>query len=122
MLQSWHSGWFGKQVQHSAMGLIKAGLKDSPKTVVVEQSFPSTQVCPNCGCLTKHPLEKRDYDCPYCGYHHPSRDIKSAQSILDKALDIVSMEHRTQGPDEIETSSKLDLSSFSKSCVMTQEA
>jgi hypothetical protein len=27
-LRGWHSGLFGKQVQHSCMGLIKAKLKD----------------------------------------------------------------------------------------------
>ena len=48
--------------------------------------FCPKQICPICGCLTKHPLNKRTYDCEYCGYHHFSRDIKSAQSILDYAL------------------------------------
>ena len=86
MIANWHSGLFGKQVQHSSMGFIKAKLKNSSKVHVVETSFPSTQICPICGSLTKHPLNKRDYDCKACGYHHDSRDIKSAQSILDYAL------------------------------------
>ena len=86
MIANWHSGLFGKQVQHSSMGFIKAKLKNSLKVHVVETSFPSTQICPICGSLTKHPLNKRDYDCKACGYHHDSRDIKSAQSILDYVL------------------------------------
>ena len=110
MIHNWHSGLFGKQVQHSAMGLIKAKLKQSSKTRVVERGFPSTQICPVCGCLTKHPLSKRDYDCPHCGYHHPSRDIKSAQSILDEALKQVSMEHRTNGPVELKASGANNIS------------
>ena len=85
MIHNWHSGLFGKQVQHSAMGSIKAKLRGNFKTHVVERSYPSTQICPSCGCKTKHPLSKREYDCAYCGYHHDSRDIKSAQSILDEA-------------------------------------
>lgn len=85
MIHNWHAGLFGKQVQYSAMGAIKARLKNSPKVFMVKRSFPSTQMCPVCGRLTKHPLKKRSYDCPYCGYHHISRDQKSAQSILDYA-------------------------------------
>lgn len=86
MISNWHKGLFGKQVQQSCMGTIKDKLKISPKVVVIPRSYPSTQVCPICGQLTKHPLIKREYDCDYCGYHHESRDIKSAQSILDYAL------------------------------------
>ena len=122
MIHNWHSGLFGKQVQNSAMGLIKAKLKNSSKTFVVDRSFPSTQICPVCGCLTKHPLSERKYKCVHCGYEHPSRDIKSAQSILDEALKQVSMEHRTQSPGEIESSTVADLSAHGKICAMTQEA
>ena len=86
MIANWHKGLFGKQVQQSCMGMIKAKLKANPKVIVIPRSFPSTQICPKCGATTKHPLSKRTYDCPHCGYHHPSRDIKSAQSILDYAL------------------------------------
>ena len=100
MISNWHKGLFGKQVQQSCMGSIKAKLKNNFKVHVVERSFPSTQLCPICGCLTKHPLKKREYNCIHCGYHHPSRDIKSAQSILDKALE-VSMEHRAHSPVEL---------------------
>jgi ribosomal protein L32 len=68
------------------VGLIKASLKTSPKTHVAARSFPSTQICPECGKLTKHPLEVRHYKCEYCGYYHPSRDQKSAISILMEAI------------------------------------
>lgn len=104
MISSWHKGLFGKQVQHSCMGSIKAKLKNNFKVHVVERSFPSTQLCPICGCLTKHPLKEREYNCKHCGYHHPSRDIKSAQSILDKALE-VSMERRAHSPVELNSDS-----------------
>ena len=76
------------------MGTIKAKLKQSFKVHIISKSYPSTQVCPICDSLNKHPLSKRDYDCPYCGYHNDSRDKKSAQSILDRALYEVSMERR----------------------------
>ena len=88
MIRNWHSGLFGKQVQFSTMGSIKAGLKNSPRVIVVPRSFPSTQVCPVCGGLTKHALDKREYDCCHCGYHHNSRDVKAAVSIRDEGLRI----------------------------------
>ena len=86
MIHNWQSGLFGRQVQHSAMGVIKAELKNSSSVHVVERGFPSTQICPVCGGLTKHPLKERTYTCKHCGYHHPSRDVKAAQSILDEAI------------------------------------
>ena len=122
MIHNWHSGLFGKQVQNSAMGLIKAELKKSSKTFVIDRSFPSTQICPVCGCLNKHPLSKRDYDCPHCGYHHPSRDIKSAQSILDKALKQVSTERRTKSPEEVSASVAEACSSAISALPVIQEA
>jgi len=85
MIADWHKGLFGAEVQHSAMGFIKARLKTSPKTHVVPKEFPSTQRCPVCEENTKHPLNARHYHCEHCGYHHPNRDIKSAEMILMEA-------------------------------------
>lgn len=106
MIANWHKGLFGKQVQHSAMGYIKANLRRSSKVHAVSRCFPSTQKCPVCGKNTKHPLSKRDYDCVHCGFHHPSRDIKAAEMILDEAIrnasnDNVSTEHRAKSPVEV---------------------
>lgn len=100
MIAAWHHGLFGRQVQHSAMGLIKAELKNNSKVRVVPRSFPSTQICPECGMLTKHPLKERVYHCKHCGYAHPSRDAKAALSILMYAIRPVSAERRTQSPVE----------------------
>ncbi len=127
MIHNWHSGLFGKQVQHSAMGTIKAKLKNSSKVVMIERSFPSTQMCPVCGCLTKHPLSKRDYDCPHCGYHHNSRDQKSAQSILTEALlrtsNIqVSPEQRAQSLVETTSDAPVSLGTYCKMSSVKQEA
>lgn len=132
MIANWHKGLFGKQVQHSAMGKIKAKLKNSSKTIVVPRSFPSTQICPVCGKNTKHPLQKRSYDCSFCGYHHPDRDVKAAETILSEALrnasnDIVSLERRAQSPVEVMTSGSAKHSSFAvdadiKSPPLKQEA
>ena len=87
MIANWHKGWFGKQVQHSAMGFIKEKLKTSSKVLLVEKSFPSTQICPVCGKNTKFELNERTFKCSHCGYFHPDRDIKAATMILNKALE-----------------------------------
>ena len=86
MIHNWHKGLFGRQVQHSAMGVIKAELKKSSSVHVVSRDFPSTQTCPMCGRLTKHPLNERSYTCGHCGYHRSSRDEKAAVSILGEAV------------------------------------
>ena len=99
MIHNWHKGIFGKQVQHSAMGVIKEKLKYSSGVYVVSRGFPSTQICPECGKLTKHPLKMRSYTCQYCGYHHPSRDEKAASSILEEAKRI----YRLSGIESVES-------------------
>ena len=86
MIHNWHKGLFGRQVQHSALGVIKAELKKSSSVHVVSRNYPSTQICPMCGRLTKHPLNERSYTCDHCGYHHRSRDVKAAISILEEAV------------------------------------
>ena len=99
MIHNWHKGIFGKQVQHSAIGVIKEELKNSSGVYVVSRDFPSTQICPECGKLTKHPLKMRSYTCQYCGYHHPSRDEKAASSILEEAKRI----YRLSGIESVES-------------------
>ena len=99
IIHNWHKGIFGKQVQHSAIGVIKEELKNSSGVYVVSRDFPSTQICPECGKLTKHPLKMRSYTCQYCGYHHPSRDEKAAGSILEEAKRI----YRLSGIESVES-------------------
>ena len=85
MIAGWHKGLFGKQVQHSAMGVTKAKLKLLNKTHVIDRSFPSTQICPKCMQNTKHDMTMREYHCKHCGYYYPDRDVKAAYSIFQKA-------------------------------------
>ena len=124
MIHNWHAGLFGKQVQHSAMGYIKAKLKNNLKTYVISRSYPSTQICPVCGKKTKHPLKKRDYNCSYCGFHHGSRDVKSAKSILARALyEIhVSPEQRAKSLVEAGTAAQLSQGILCKYSPKKQEA
>lgn len=124
MIHNWQAGLFGRQVQQSAMGYIKAKLKTNLKTYVVSRSYPSTQICPECGKRTKQPLKKRDYDCSYCGYHHGSRDVKSAQMILARALyeKHVSPEQRAKSLVEADTATQGAESKLCKYSSKKQEA
>ena len=124
MIHNWQAGLFGRRVQHSAMGYIKAKLKTNLKTYVVARSYPSTQICPICGKKTQHSLKKRDYDCRYCGFHHTSRDVKSAQSILERALcEIhVSPEQRAKSLVEADTATQVSEDILCKYSPKKQEA
>jgi putative transposase len=124
MIHNWHKGLFGRKIQYSAMGSVKAKLKHNSKVRVVDRSYPSTQICPRCGMLTKHPLIKRDYDCKYCGYHHDSRDQKAANSILEAVLfdHEVSLEQRAQSPVEADSSAFMPKGMDCKNSSVKQEA
>jgi putative transposase len=50
--------------------------------VKIDQWFPSSKRCSNCGhTLKKLPLNIREWDCPDCGTHH-DRDVNAAINIL----------------------------------------
>ena len=67
MIHNWHSGWFGKQVQASILGKLKTKLVNHPRVCVINKSCATTQLCPQCGAMNKHTLDKRVYHCS-CGY------------------------------------------------------
>ena len=73
---------FGKQVQHGILGRVKDKLKKNSSNIMLDSSVPTTQTCPECGCLTKHSLDKRQYHCEHCGYENSDRDIHSANMMV----------------------------------------
>lgn len=73
---------FGRKVQHGILGRVKDKLKKNASNVMLESSVPTTQTCPECGCLTKHSLDKRKYHCEQCGFENPDRDIHSANMMV----------------------------------------
>ena len=79
-IANWHKGWFGKQVQHSCLGLVKAKLKALPQTVILDKWIPTTKWCPECGRKRNVSLDERTYVCE-CGYSE-DRDIHSAKNML----------------------------------------
>ena len=107
-IHAWHSSklkCFGRRIQYGIMGGIISGLKQNPKTLVVDKFFPSTQLCPKCGSLNKPmtALGQRIYYCD-CGYVD-DRDTHSAINILTMGLKIIRAEHTNfQMPEEDKTS------------------
>ena len=80
--KSKHRFSFGRKVQHGILGRVKDKLKKNSTNVMLESSIPTTQTCPECGCLTKHSLDKRKYHCNHCGFENPDRDIHSAKNMV----------------------------------------
>ena len=80
-LKGWHKGLFGKTVQHSVLGLVKAKLMSNERVTVLPQNEPTTKYCPCCGRLNKDiTLADRVYECE-CGYKE-DRDIHAARNMI----------------------------------------
>ncbi|MBR0167413.1 MAG: transposase, partial [Synergistaceae bacterium] len=80
-LRGWHKGLFGKTVQHSVLGLVKAKLVKHERVTVLSSREPTTKYCPVCGGLKKDiTLADRVYECP-CGYKE-DRDIHAARNMI----------------------------------------
>lgn len=80
-LKGWHKGLFGRTVQHSILGLVKAKLMKSEQVIVLPKSEPTTKYCPNCKKVNrKITLSDRIYQC-VCGYVE-DRDIHAAKNMI----------------------------------------
>ena len=80
-LKGWHKGLFGRTVQHSVLGLIKAKLMKNERVTILRSSEPTTKYCPVCGRLKKDiTLSDRVYECT-CGYSE-DRDIHAARNMI----------------------------------------
>ena len=98
-LKGWHSGWFGKQVQYSIMGLVKSKLLMSNQVHVLDRYAPTTKYCPICGNMKSDiSLSDRVYHCDNCGYES-DRDIHSANNMIIM-FNKIPTEHREFKPVE----------------------
>ena len=98
-LSGWHSGWFSKQVQHSAMGMVKHKLLMSNQVHVLDRYAPTTKYCPICGNIKSDiSLSDRVYHCNECGYES-DRDIHSANNMIIM-FNKIPTEHREFKPVE----------------------
>ena len=80
-LKGWHKGLFGRTVQHSVLGIVKAKLINNERVTVLSSREPTTKYCPVCGNLKKDiTLADRMYECS-CGYSE-DRDIHAARNMI----------------------------------------
>ena len=80
-ISEWHKGLFGRTVQHSVLGLVKAKLIRHERVTVLSSREPTTKYCPKCGKLKKDiTLSDRIYECT-CGYRE-DRDIHAARNMI----------------------------------------
>jgi putative transposase len=110
-MKAWHEGWFGSQVQHSGIGMLKARLRNNLATIPVEKFEATTQECYFCGSKQKLALSDRIYHCPFCR-NTINRDLNSAINILKKGLDlnpnqVVGADHPELTPVERDLAAKI---------------
>jgi putative transposase len=109
-LQGWQRKWFGKQIQHSAMGAIKSKLISSNQVHVIGRFEPTTKMCPNCGTVKdKVALSERVFKCDCCGYEN-DRDIKAAITIMKLGKIQIGVERTNFKPAEKQSSLLNDVS------------
>jgi len=71
---------FMRQLEYKAQWRGKTILK-------IDQWFPSSQICSNCGASTgKKPLNIRKFDCPHCHTKNIDRDINASINIKNYGL------------------------------------
>ncbi len=64
---------FRRQLEYKCYGY-------GSKLTLIDQWYPSSQICSNCHHKQKMPLEKRQYDCPNCGISI-DRDLNAAINL-----------------------------------------
>lgn len=78
-LHAW-SGTFGKTLQHSIFGRVKAKLMKNSNAICLNTYLPTTKLCGNCGKYHEMSLKDRIFKCD-CGVEE-DRDIHAAQNMI----------------------------------------
>ena len=78
-LRAW-SKTFGKTIQHSILGRIKAKLMKNPNAICLNIYLPTTKLCRKCGKYHEMSLRDRIFRCD-CGIEE-ERDIHAAQNMI----------------------------------------
>lgn len=78
-LHAW-SGTFGKTIQHSILGRVKAKLMRNPNAICLNAYLPTTKLCRNCGKYHDLSLSDRTFSCE-CGITE-DRDIHASKNMI----------------------------------------
>jgi putative transposase len=80
-IANWKKFRFGRQIQHSILGRVKAKLINHPRVIVLDKFAPTTKFCPSCFKKKEDlTLADRIYKCE-CGYQE-DRDIHAAKNMI----------------------------------------
>ncbi|WQJ53391.1 MAG: transposase [Wendovervirus sonii] len=85
-IKSWYKR-YGKKIQHSILGRVKAILKEKKKIypdriIILNRFVPTTKLCFDCGHIHSDiKLWDREFICPECGCIY-DRDIHAAQNMI----------------------------------------
>lgn len=71
-----------KTIHHSILGRLKSQLKRYDNVILLDNWFPTTQHCFNCGHDTKIDLNKTIFVCENCGLIE-DRDIHAANNMIE---------------------------------------
>lgn len=89
-INEWHeSEHISRTVQHSIIGRIKSKLKKCDNVIVLDQWFPTTKHCFDCGHDNNLSLSDRIFICPHCGVEY-DRDVHAANNMIDYYIKIKS--------------------------------
>jgi putative transposase len=80
-LTGWKKFAFGKQIQHSILGSIKAKLINHPRIEIIDKFAPTSKLCICGNKKTDLKLTDRVYHCDICGYTE-DRDIHAAKNMI----------------------------------------
>ena len=81
--QEWHEDRkLSGTVQHSILGRVKSKLLRKDNVFVLDQWFPTTKHCFNCGTDVDMKLSQRTFKCPVCG-ETENRDIHAAMNMIE---------------------------------------
>ena len=82
-LNQWHQNeHLSRTIQHSVLGRIKARLLRYDNVVVLDQWFPTSKHCFECGTDINLKLSDRMFKCPICGAES-DRDVHAATNMIE---------------------------------------
>ena len=82
-LREWHENdHVSKTIQHSILGRIKSRLLKYDNVIILDQWFPTTKHCFDCGSDINLTLSDRTFKCPVCGFES-DRDIHAAKNMIE---------------------------------------
>jgi len=89
-INEWHENErLSKTIQRSVIGRVKSKLQKKDNVIILDQWFPTSKYCFECGCKTDLALSDRTFICSECGCE-TDRDAHAAKNMIDFYIKIKS--------------------------------